>query len=169
MAAQAQVTSVEALEHFRSDVILFLSQMQPVIDEIGGEVMRVRLWLQGEQKVFWETELRKRRRKLEEAQAELFNARLSLMQDSTILPQMSLQKAQRAVTEAEQKIVALKKWSRDLEKIAEPLLKQVEQLRGFLTADLNRAVIELAEIIRKLDEYAKTVSPVAATETKPHL
>jgi hypothetical protein len=168
MAAQAQVTSVEALEAFRSDVILFISQLQPVIDEIAGEVMRVRLWLQNDQRGFWDTELRKRRRKLEEAQAELFNARLSLMQDSTILPQMAVQKAQRAVTEAEQKIVALKRWERELEKFAEPQLKQVEQLRGFVTTDLGRAVIELADIIRKLEAYTK-VAPAAATETKPHL
>ncbi|HTB82500.1 MAG TPA: hypothetical protein VK742_02495 [Candidatus Sulfotelmatobacter sp.] len=168
MAAQAQVGSVESLEAFRSDVILFISQMQPVIDEISGEVMRVRLWLQGEQRGFWEAELRKSRRKLEEAQAELFSARLSHMQDSCVLPQMAVQKAQRAVTGAEQKIAALKKWERELEKIVEPQLKQVEQLRGFLTTDLGRAVIELAEIIRQLEAYTK-MTALPTTETKPHL
>jgi DNA repair exonuclease SbcCD ATPase subunit len=168
MAAQAQVGSVDAIEAFRSDVILFITQMQPVIDEISGEVMRVRLWLQNDQRGVWDAELRKRRRKLEEAQSELFSARLSHMQDSCVLPQMAVQKAQRAVAEAEQKLAALKKWDRELEKIVEPQLKQVEQLRGFLTVDLGRAVIELAEIIRKLEAYTKMTS-IPTTETKPHL
>ena len=167
MAAQAQVSSVEALEAFRSDVIVFITQMQPVIDEISGEVTRLRLWLQNDQRSHWDMELRKRRRKLEETQSELFSARLSSTQDSTILPQMAVQKAKRAVDEAEQKIVTLKKWDRELEKVVEPQLKQVEQLRGFLSADMGKAVIELADIIRKLEAYTKMGS--AATETKPPL
>ena len=169
MAAQAQVSSIDALEAFRSDVILFITQMQPVIDEISGEVTRLRLWLQNDQRSLWDTELRKRRRKLEEAQSELFSARLSSTQDSTILPQMAVQKAKRAVDEAEQKLVTLKKWDRELEKVVEPQLKQVEQLRGFLSADMGKAVIELAEIIRKLEAYTDVAPMTATTETKPPL
>ena len=36
MAGQAQITSVEALESFRADLIVYLSQMQPVIDEVAA-------------------------------------------------------------------------------------------------------------------------------------
>ena len=110
MSAQAQVTSIESLESFRSDLIIYLGQMLPALDEASGEVMRMRHWLQVEQRGFWDDQLRRRRRKLEEAQAELFNKRVSLMNDSTVLAQMELQRAQRAVAEAEQKIAALKKW-----------------------------------------------------------
>ena len=124
MSTQAQITSVEALEAFRSHLIVYLSQMQPVLDEIGSDVVRMKFWLQNEQRQLWESQLRLRRRKLEEAQAELFNAKLSVFQDSTILPQMAVQKAQRAVQEAEQKMAALKKWERELEIQSHPLVKR---------------------------------------------
>src|SRR5882762_10266470 len=133
MAGQAQITSVEALEAFRSDLIVYLSQMKPVLDEIGSDVVRMKFWLQNEQHQHWEGHIRQRRRKLEEAQAELFNAKLSVVQYSTILPQMAVQKAQQAVQEAEQKLAALKKWERDLEIQSNPLVKQGDQLKGFLT------------------------------------
>jgi hypothetical protein len=129
--------------------------MRPVIDESGMEVMRVRNWLEHEARAHWTEQLRRRRLKFEEAQAELFNARVSLMKDSCIIPQMQVQKAQRSVREAEQKLAAIKKWLRELEPLTEPLLKQIEQLRGFLTADLGRAVASLAENVKLLERYAK--------------
>jgi flagellar motility protein MotE (MotC chaperone) len=159
MAAQAQISSIEALEDFRSDLIVFIGQMQPVIDETSSEVLRMRQWLENEQRPLWQEQLRRRRLKLDEAQAELFNARISLMNDSCVLPQMAVQKAKRSVTEAEQKIAAIKKWLKELEPLTEPLLKQIEQLRGYLSADLGRAVVNLAENVKLLDAYAKIASP----------
>ena len=155
MSAQAQVSSIESLESFRADLILFISQMQPVIDESNSEVMRMRQWLENEQRAFWTDQLRRRRRKLEEAQADLFNARISLMNDSCILPQMAVQRTQRSVAEAEQKLAAIKKWLRELEPLTEPLLKQVEQLRGYLSTDLGKAVVRLTEDIKSLEAYTK--------------
>ena len=165
MSAQAQVTSIESLESFRSDLIIYLGQMLPALDEAGGEVMRMRHWLQVEQRGFWDDQLRRRRRKLEEAQAELFNKRVSLMNDSTVLAQMELQRAQRAVAEAEQKILALKKWALELERLAEPLVKQVDSLRGYLTADMAMGVISRGEAITALAAYPQVAPPSA--ETKP--
>jgi hypothetical protein len=155
MPAQAQVSSIAAVEAFRADLIVFINQMQPVIDESSSEVMRVRNWLEHEQQPFWAEQLRRRRLKLEEAQAELFSARMSLMKDSCIIPQMQVQKMLASVREAEGKLAAIKKWLRDLEHLTEPLLKQVEQLRGFLTADLGRAVASLSENVKLLEAYAR--------------
>ena len=41
MPGQAQITSIESLETFRSDLVVYLSQMQPVMDEAAGEVTHV--------------------------------------------------------------------------------------------------------------------------------
>jgi hypothetical protein len=169
MSGQAQITSIEALEAFRADVIQFISEIGPVIDEAGGELVRMRFWLQNEQRDFWQNQLRRRQRKLEEAQAELFNARISTFQDSTILPQMAVQKAQRSVQEAEQKIALIKKWERELDNLAEPQLKQLDQLRGFLATDMNKAVAFLNQVMQALEAYTNVAAPVTPTpvsETK---
>ena len=74
MAERAQVTSVEAVESFRADLIVFLSRARAVLEEASDDVLRTRLWVQNDQRRLWEGETRVRYRKLEEARAELFNA-----------------------------------------------------------------------------------------------
>lgn len=174
MSGQAQVTSVEALEAFRSYLIVYLAQMRPAIEEVAGEVMRMKHWLQVEQRQYWETELRLRRRKLEEAQGELFNAKLSAFQGSTTLQNMAVEKARRAVEEAEAKMARLKRWGREIEVLADPLLKQVDQLQGYLTGDMEKGVVYLMQVIKALEAYTEmlaggTPPPPAppAPETKP--
>jgi hypothetical protein len=159
MAGQAQITSVEALERFRADLIVFVGQMRPVVDEVGGALVRMKFWLQNEQREFWEKQVRVRRLRLEEAQAELFNARLSTLQDSTILQHMAVQRAQRALTEVEEKLAALKKWDRDLDNLAGPLVKQSSQLQGFLAVDMGKAVAYLTQVIQSLEAYTSVAAP----------
>jgi len=162
MADKAQITSVEAIESFRAKLIEFLGQARPVLDEIGNEVTRARLWLQDEQRLFWENQLRLRGRKLEEARQELFNARLSQFEEATALHHMAVQRAQRAVQEAEAKLGILKKWDRELENRAAPLMKQVGQLQGFIATDMARAAAYLDRTLTTLDAY-RNVMPGAKT------
>src|SRR2546427_787527 len=112
MAEQAQVTSVEALESFRASLILFLSKARPTLEEVSNEVLRTRLWLQNDQRNYWERQMRLRARELERAKQELFSARLSKLQKATAAQEMALHRAQSAVAEAEEKQRLLKKGDR---------------------------------------------------------
>jgi hypothetical protein len=173
MAEKAQVTSVEAIESFRAKLIVFLGQARPVLEEVGNELTRTQNWLQNDQRRFWETELRRRERRLEEANQELFNATLSSLQSGTVaLQQMAVQRAQRAVREAEAKLGVVKKWEAELENRTAPLKKQTEQLHGFLATDMIRAVAYLDQILRTLDAYrnvstSRSEKIVAAEPEKP--
>ena len=159
MAERAQVTSVEAIESFRASLILFLSKVRPVLEEVSDEVLRLQSWLQNDQRRRWESELRKRGLKLEEAKQELFNAALSRLQEATALQHMAVQRAQRAVRDAEEKLDTLKKWDRALEDRTAPLVKQVEEFHGFLITDMGRAVTKLVEIVKALEAYTKVAKP----------
>jgi hypothetical protein len=159
MAETAQVRSVEVIAAFRASLLVYLSKAKPALEQISAEMTRMRGWVQINQRQHWENELKKRKRKLEEAQAELFNARLSQFQQSTILHTMAVQKAQRAVAEAETKLALLKKWSRELEVRADPLIKQIEQFHGYLGTEMARGAIELDQIIKLLDAYTEMSSP----------
>jgi hypothetical protein len=159
MAEQAQVTSVEAIESFRASLILFLSKVRPTLEELSDEVLRLQFWLQNDQRRHWENELRWRGRQLEEAKQEMFNTALSHLQEATALQHMAVQKAQRAVREAEDKLETMKKWERTLEDRTAPLIKQVEELHGFLITDMGRAVTQLVQIVKALEAYAKVGGP----------
>ena len=167
MAERAQVTSFEAVESFRADLIVFLSRARAVLEEASDDVLRTRLWVQNDQRRLWENETRVRGRKLEEARAELFNARLSQFQDSTLLQTMAVQRAERAAREAEAKLALLKKWDRELENRTDPLVKQVTQLHGFLTIDMGRAVAYLVQVVKALEAYADVATPGNATGLTP--
>lgn len=159
MAEQAQVTSVEAVEAFRADLIVFLSKARSTLEEICDDVIRTRLWVQNDQRRFWKNEMRIRGQKLEQAKSELFTARLSNWQETSSLQFMAMRRAERAIKEAENKMVVLKKWNRELENRTDPLVKQISQMLGFLTTDMARAVAYLAKAIKALDAYAGVATP----------
>ena len=152
---QAQVTSVDAIESFRSSLILFLSKARPTLEEISADVLRTRSWLENDQREHWDREMRRRARDLEQAQAELFTARLSKLQQASAAQHMAVHRAQHAVREAEEKQRLLKKWSRELENRTEPMVKLMDQLHGFLNSDMVKAVAYLAEVVETLQAYAE--------------
>jgi hypothetical protein len=159
MAERAQVTSVEAIESFRANLILFLSKVRPTLEEVSDEVLRLQGWLQNDQRRLWESQLRRRGRQLEEARQELFNATLSRLQEATALQHMAVQRAQRAVREAEDKLDTLKKWERGLEDRTAPMIKQIEEFHGFLTIDMGKALAQLVQIVKALEAYTKAGGP----------
>ena len=172
MAERAQVTSFEAVESFRADLIVFLSRARAVLEEASDDVVRTRLWVQNDQRRLWEGETRVRYQKLEEVRAELFSAQLSQFHESTALCLMAVQRAERANREAEAKMAVLKKWDRDLENRTDPLVKQVTQFHSFLATDMKRAVAYLDQVVKTLEAYAGIPTPgtsptAARTETKP--
>jgi hypothetical protein len=155
MADRAQVTSVEAIEAFRSALIVYLSKTRPALEEMSNEVLRARQWLQNDQRRKWETEMKMRTKKLERAKAELFSVSMSKMQEVSSVQQLLVHRAEQAYDEAEKKLVVLKKWDRELENRSEPLVKQVDQFQSFVTAEMPRAIAYLTQVIRALEAYTE--------------
>jgi hypothetical protein len=172
MAERAQVTSVEAVDAFRADLVVFLSKARAVLEEASDEVLRTRLWVQNDQRRIWENEIRLRYRKLEAARSELFSAQLSQFHESTALCLMNAQRAERSHREAEAKVAVLKKWARELENRTDPLVKQVTQFHGFLTTEMKNAIAYLDRAVKALEAYTDAPAPAAAApvptaEAKP--
>jgi hypothetical protein len=153
MPGQAQITSVEAIQAFRSQLVVYLAQMRPALDEITNEVLRTRSWLEDDRKRHWVQEMRRLSRKLEDAKQELFTASLSQMGEATSFQQMAVQRAQREMHLVEDKLAVIKKWDRDLDNRTSPLVKQMEQLHGFLTVEMDRAVAYLDQALTALAAY----------------
>jgi chromosome segregation ATPase len=164
MPEQAKITSIEAIEQFRAALILYLSQARPALDEISGEIVHTKVWLQNDQRRFLESEMRKRSKKLEEAQQELFSARLSNFQETTSLQQMAVQRMQREVRELEEKLKRVKKWERELENHSDPLVKSAEQFQTFLTIEMPKAIAYLAQVVKTLEAYSGVALPGSAAK-----
>jgi hypothetical protein len=167
MPGQAQITSVEAIAAFRADLVVYLAQMKPVLDEATSEVLHTRSWLEDDRRRFWQQEMRARSRKLEDAKQELFTASISRMGEATSFQQMAVQRAQRAVREVEEKLTVIKKWDRDLDNQTSPLVKQMEQLHGFLTVEMAKAVAYLDQALAALAAYQSVAPPRAEKTGEP--
>lgn len=161
MAEQAKITSLEALESFRANLIIFMTTAHRCVDEAGDEVRRTRQWLQGEQRTHWEGEARRRKRVLDQAEADLYSARLSDLKDRTIVQEEAVRKAKRALAEAEDKLRALKKWNRDFDNCTDQLVKRLEGMRYFLDHDMPKALAYLVQAQRTLEGYAEPSGPSA--------
>ena len=164
MGNQAKVTSTDALELFRSNLILFLHKAHQSLDDVTGEVGRTRQWLQHDQRVHWENEFRKRSRALDQAEQELMTVRLAKTHETALLVrQAAVNKAKRAKEEAEEKLRCVKKWAQNYEGCADPIVKRLESLRQLLDTDMPKALGYLVNVQRTLAAYAS--SPMGETVT----
>lgn len=166
MPERAQVTSLEAIEAFRSRLIIYREKAGRVLDEVSEEVLRTRVWLQSDRVTFWGGQIRKRQKELEMRQQELFSAQLSGMRDASFVQQQAVQKARRGLQEAEEKLQLVKQWSRQYDQRVEPVGKQVEKFRHNIVHDLSHAIAFLNEVTKTLAEYAG-LSPTSATPKPP--
>lgn len=167
MPQQAKVTAVDALETFRSNLIVYVSQARPALEEVSADVVATRVWIDEDRRTFWENQLRRRTKALEQAQAALFSARLSNLRKETAAEQMAVHRAKRALDDAESKLRLLKKWHREFDSQVQPLLKQIEKLHTVLANDMTKAVASLAQTINTLSAYTEVQRPSGAADTAP--
>ncbi|MDB6030656.1 MAG: hypothetical protein JWM16_994 [Verrucomicrobiales bacterium] len=167
MADKANISSVDALEEFRANLIVYVSKARPAIEEVSSEIQRTRSWIQNDQRVHWEAQLRKRNLVLEQAKQALSSARIAVFQKDATLEQMAVQRAKRAVEEAEAKLKIIKIWNRDFDAKVEPLARQLERLHTFLSHDIVQAGAYLARAITTLQAYADLTAPTLASPELP--
>ncbi len=166
MPQQAKVGSLEAIEAFRSNLIVYISQARPALEEISGDATRTRMWLEDDRRQYWEAQIRRRSKVLEEAKQALFTGRISMLGKESAAQQMEVHRAKKALDEAEDKLRVVKKWRREFDGRVQPLVKQMEKLHTVLTQDLVQAVAFLTKVENVLAAYADkapaSATPVAA-------
>ncbi len=158
---QAKVTSLDALESFRSSAIVFTTKARRAVDQAADEVRRTRQWIEADRRLFWENELRKRQRALERAQQEMVSARFSEFNDSMTLQKAAVRKAQAALDEAAEKMRHIKVWTRNFDATFDPMVKRLDGLRFYLEQDMPKAIAYLLEAIRTLETYAEAMGAPA--------
>lgn len=167
MAIRANITSVEAVKDFRANLIVYTGKARPTLEEVASEVVRMRIWLETEQRVFWEAEVRRRQRRLEDAQQAYFSARMSLLREASSAEKMAVTRAKNALDEAEGKLKTVKRWSRDFDNRTEPLARQLEKMHTMLSHDMPRALAFLNKVLETLDDYANIAAPAAPSVGTP--
>jgi glutamyl-tRNA reductase len=162
MADQARVASIEALERFRSDLIRYVETARAALGEVSGEVNRTRQWLDGDRTSHWTREWKQRGKRLEAAEQELYSARLRDPSAAHALQKLAVSRAKQAVEEAETKLRKLKHWRQRFETLTSPALRSLEPMRHQLDTTLPRAIHQLGESVKALQDYAGGLPPPAS-------
>jgi hypothetical protein len=167
MADRAHVTSTEAIDQFKGNLVVYVSKAKLLLENACDEVFRMRTWLQSEQRMFWENQVRRRQKILENAQQALFSAGMAKLREPTAAERTAVSRAKRALTEAEDKLRLVKQWSREFDNRIEPQVRQLETLRTMLSNDMPKAVAHLVQVIRALEAYAGVAPPIASGAVEP--
>jgi chromosome segregation ATPase len=161
MPEKAHVTSVDAIAEFRANLVHYVSKARPTLEEVSSDVVRMRVWLQNDQRMALEALVRRRTKELEQAQAALSSARLAVFRQDNSAEQRAVQRARRALEEAETKLKRLKQWNREFDTRVEPLVRQLEKLHTVLANDMVQAAAHLTRVLETLSSYAE-LNPAAA-------
>ena len=165
MADQARISNLDAIESFRSALIVFISKTRQSLEMAQDAVKKTRSWLQTEQPAYWSAQIRQRQKKLDQAQQELMSARLSEFVDTPSTQQMAVRKARAALEEAQVKLERTKAWARDYDRTVDPLARKLDSFRDFIENDLALANAHLVEIQKILDAYNETPAPLSSSAT----
>lgn len=158
MPEQAGVHSIEALERFRSALVIYQEKAAASLHEIGYEVARTRNWVHSERLPFWKSEIKRIQRNLDEAQQHLFSAAISDFRDNPSAEQRMVLRLRDLKRGAEEKLHITETWARQYDTSVDPLLKAVERLRS-LVEGLSQAIFSLSEMIKSLESYAELSRP----------
>ena len=154
MADQAGVHSIEALERFRSALVIYQEKATASLHEIAYEVGRTRQWVQDEKLPYWTAEIRRLQRDLDDAQQRLFSAEISDFRDTPSAEQRDVKRLRESKRLAEEKLHTTRNWARQYDTVVAPLVKPAERLRT-LVEELTRAIHSLSEMIKSLESYAE--------------
>lgn len=155
MSEQAKVSSLEAVDSFRTALLIFIEKAGKAIDEVGDAVRRTRYWVQDEQPSHYLMEKRRAERKLEQAEQELYSSRIQGIDNISQEAQMMVRRARARLHEIEAKLRLIKKWGRDFDSEVEPLARRMDTLADLISSKYPKAVAQLTEMIRILEEYAQ--------------
>jgi hypothetical protein len=169
MADHANVSSIDALEAFRADLIQYVEKARVALEDAEGEVRHTRSWLDVDQSVYWNRQFKQRAKQLEQAEAELYNVTLTSPTESHAFQKMAVLKARRRLDEAGEKLRVLKHWRQTFDNRATPILRRLDPMFSLVGRDLPKGIHALGESIKALQAYAERVpapknTPPPATE-----
>jgi len=166
MSQSAKVTSIDTLESFRANLVVYMAKANRVLDDVSDDLGRTKVWLQTDRVLFWKKELRQRQKVLDQANAELMTERLADNREAIQTRKIAVRKARGKVEEAEARLARVKYWIRHYESTVESKTKVVHQMRSFVDYDLKKALAYLDGASKALIEYAE-IKPVAGSPLPP--
>lgn len=154
MSSGAKVRSIDALESFRSSLLLYLTRSRSVLDEVTQDIVRTRIWLETDRRVHWKREIRLCTAAAAQAEQELMTARLSGDSGAILDRKRAVAKARDALRRAEEGRDRVRRWLLRYATDVEARAALPRRLQHMLSNEGNRAAHFLETAAAILRDYA---------------
>ena len=159
MSNQARISSIDALEAFRAELLRYIDQARVALDDMTGEARRTSTWLDVDRTQYWAGQIKKLTKLLHQAEEELYSANLTNPQAANTMQKMAVARVRHKLDEAAAKMRVTKHWRQIYDNRTGPLLHQLEPMFFRVGQQLPKAVHSLSESIKSLQAYAEAHHP----------
>jgi hypothetical protein len=155
MEGAARVTSLDALKDARVAFVKFKAEATAALIETEAELQRTLVWLRHDQANYWQRQVRVRQELLGRAKSDLY--RKQVAQDAEVRASVdqkkAVERAKRDLALAEEKVEAVRRWIRVLDKELVLYKGECQGLSAMLEGTIPEGLKRLAGMIEALEAY----------------
>jgi hypothetical protein len=167
MALPVDVSSIDVLRSVREALILFGDDGRNALGTMDMEIQRCVDWLANDQRLYWQSEVKRRIELLARAKAELHRKGVGLppgAQPHDSEQREAVREAKHRLEEAEDKLENVKRWVPVLDRAVMEYQGQAKPFAEVLEFDVERAVELVDRMIGALDDYVRMTAPTTAQD-----
>ena len=165
--SQANVRSVDALKDFKNALIAYAEEAKNALSGVDMDVRRTRDWLERDQLMYWQTQVKKRNEQVSQARADLFRRQISQSgsgSTSDTDQKEALRLAIQRLRQAEEKVEKVKRWQPVLQHAISEYNSAARPLGDRIAGDLVASLALLDRMVASLDAYMAIKAPTLREE-----
>jgi len=163
MSRSANVQSIDVMDQMALAVRAFAQEASVALDDVRMGLYRALQWVQYDQKEYWVQESRRAEEAVAEARLNLERKRMFRLGDHEPPcheEKKALEAAKRRVDRAREKLDAVKRWSRLLDRESHECRGGIAPLADWIQTDVPRALAMLKQLSLALDAYVDLAPPM---------
>lgn len=166
--AEARVESIEAIANFKRALFKFAESANAALTDAEADMAHVHRWLEHEQRVYWQNNVRKAGELVSRCEDALRQKRIfkdaSGRTPSAVDEEKALAKAKRMKEHAEERLENVKRYTPRVQREIMLYKGQVTRLATFVAADIPAAAAKLDKMVAALDAYVNLAGVDASSQ-----
>lgn len=170
MNRAANVQSIDVMDQMAMAVRAFAQEASVALDDVRMGLHRALQWVQFDQKEFWVQESRRAQEAVAEARLNLERKRMFRFGDqepSCHEEKKALEAAKRRADRAREKLEAVQRWSRLLDRESHECRAGIAPLADWIQTDVPRALAMLKQLSLALEHYVDLAPPAGDAQGPP--
>ena len=165
--SEANVQSIEAVANFKRALFKFAEAANVALTDAEAEMIGVHRWLEHEQRVYWQNNVRKAGELVSRCEEALRHKRIfkdsSGRTPSAVDEEKALAKAKRMKEHAEERLENVKRYTPRLQREIMLYKGQVQRFATFVAADIPAAAAKLDKMVDTLEAYVNLAASDASS------